>query len=133
MKCSVGSKPPVWILVHAPRLRRKLFVWPLLALLITAAFAGESPYKPPTSHYFCTSNPAAKTRYYSGLFDMAASGDLEQQTANAFQQFLSGKYGVHAAAHCQGNPDETIIQNQLKQQITQLKASNWKIVETGWT
>lgn len=132
MKCSVGSVPPVCFSVLVLGLTRRLLALPLLALLMTRAFAGESTYKPPTTHYFCTSNPVPKTRYYSGLFDMAASADLEKQAATAFQQFLSGKYGVQATAHCQGNPDETTIQNQLKQQVTQLKASNWKIVETGW-
>ena len=132
MECPVGSTPPVCISVLVSGLRRKQFVLPFLALLISPAFAGESSYKPPTTHYYCTSNPAPQTRYYSGLFDMPASGPLEQQTASAFQQFLSSNYGVHASASCQGNPNQN-AKALMQQQITQLKASKWKIIETGWT
>ncbi len=133
MERSVGSMPPVCIAIPAPRLNWKVCALPLLVLLISPAFAGEGAYKPPASHYFCTSNPAPNTRYYSALFDMAASAQLEQQAGKAFRQFLSEKYGVHAAANCQGNPDQKMIQGQMQQTIAQLKSAKWKIVETGWT
>ena len=94
--------------------------------------AGESPYKPPTSHYYCTSNPAPKTRYYTGLFDAPASADIENQNAKAFRQFLSTKYGVNASASCRGSADNNAAA-QMQQVITQLKSAKWKIVETGWT
>ena len=132
MESSVGSTPLVCISVPTLGLGRKLLVLSFVALLISPAFAGESSYKPPTTHYYCTSNPAPNTRYYSGLFDMAASGPLEQQTATAFQQFLSSKYAVHASANCQGNPNQN-AKALMQQQITQLKAVKWKIIETGWT
>lgn len=109
----------------------------LLLLLLAAqaprAFAGESQYKPPASHYYCTSNPAPNSRYYSGLFDAPASSDVEQQMSRAFQLFLSKKYRIDAPANCQGNPDQKAAQALMQQQITQLKNSNWKIIETGWT
>jgi hypothetical protein len=98
-----------------------------------AAFAGEGSYKPPMTPYYCTSNPAPKTRYYTGLFDAPASAPIENQNAKAFQQFLSTKYGVNASASCLGNTDKNAAQHQMQQQITQLKSLKWKIVETGWS
>lgn len=111
------------------------FVLPLLmlGLIAVSAFAGESQYKPPVSHYYCTANPAPNTRYYSGLFDLPASPDAEKQASTAFHQFLSKKYGVTAQANCQGNPDKNAAQAGMQQQVSQLKLSNWKIVQTGWT
>jgi hypothetical protein len=103
-----------------------------LALLAGFAFAGEAAYKPPLNHYFCTSNPAANTRYYSGLFDLESVSTAEQKAALAFQQFVAKKYGVNAKASCQGDTNEDAIQSLMRQQISQLKSSNWKIVETGW-
>src|SRR5262249_48360943 len=49
-----------------------------------------------------------------------------------FQQFLSKKYGVAAQANCQGTSDKKYAQASMQQQITQLKSTKWKIVETGW-
>lgn len=97
------------------------------------ALAGEGSYKPPASHYYCTSSPAPKTRYYSALFDSPGSPAAEQQASAAFKNFLAQKYSVASAANCLGNPDENAAQHQMQQQITQLKSAKWKIVETGWT
>ncbi len=134
MECSAGCAPTsVCISVPSRRLMRGLFRVSSLALLISSAFAGEGTYKPPISHYYCTSNPAPKTRYYSALFDLPASAVAENQAATDFKHSLSKKYGVNAAASCQGNPDQNAAQAQMQQAITQLKAAKWKIVETGWT
>src|SRR5581483_2476779 len=113
--------PAVCISVPAPGLRRRLLALPLLTLLISPAFAGEGTYKL-TDYYFCTSNPAPKTRYYSGVFDMTASSVVEHQAAAAFQQFLSAKYGIHAAANCQGSLDKKTAEAVMQQQVTQLKS-----------
>jgi len=53
--------------------------------------------------------------------------------SRAFQLFLSKKYRIDAPANCQGNPDQKAAQALMQQQITQLKNSKWKIIETGWT
>ena len=113
-------------------LQNSAFFLLLLAAQTSSVFAGEAQYKPPTSHYYCTSNPAPNTRYYSGLFDAPASSEMEQQMSTAFHRFLSKKYGIGTPAYCQGNPDKQ-AQALMQQQITQLKSSKWKIVETGWT
>jgi len=102
--------------------------------MAVSAFAGESPYKPGPVHYYCVSNPAPKTRYYSGLFEAPSSGDAYQQVSAAFQQFIAKQYSYKGPATCFGSPDKDAAQKQMQQQITQLKnVSKWKIIETGWT
>jgi hypothetical protein len=98
------------------------------------AFAGESSYKPPTAHYYCTSSPAPKTRYYSAVFDASSSGDVYQQITDEFKKFVAQTYSYEGPATCFGNPDKSAAQKQMQQQIAQLKNINkWKIIETGWT
>ena len=106
----------------------------LVGFTALGAFAGESPYKPPTAHYYCTSSPAPKTRYYSALFDASSSGDVYQRITDDFKKFVAKTYSYDGPATCFGNPDQSAAQKQMQQQITQLKNINkWKIVETGWT
>ena len=106
----------------------------LVGLTAASAFAGESQYNPGPSHYYCISNPAPKTRYYSALFEAPSSGDAYKQVSGAFQQFIAKKYSYNGPATCFGNPDKGVAQKQMQQQITQLKnISKWKVVETGWT
>ena len=105
----------------------------LLVAQASSAFAGESPYNPQPSYYYCTSNPAPNVRYYSGLFDARASSVVELQMSADFHRFLSKKYGIGSPSYCQGNPDKKAEQALMQQQISQLKQSKWKVVETGWT
>jgi len=120
-------------LVRCLNLQKSVLLLLLLAAPTSSAFAGETPYKPPITRYYCTSNPASNTRYYSGLFDAPASPDVEQQMFTAFHRFLLKNYGIDAPAYCQGNPDKQAAQALMQQQISQLKQSKWKIVETAWT
>src|SRR5579872_4050312 len=52
-------------LVRCLNLQKSALLLLLLAAPTSTAFAGESPYKPPITRYYCTSNPASNTRYYS--------------------------------------------------------------------
>ena len=127
--CASRSFPWVWC-----RFPRILSLSVLAGFTTVGAFAGESSYKPPTAHYYCTSNPAPKTRYYSALFDASSSGDVYQQITDDFKKFVAQTYSYDGPATCFGNPDKSAAQKQMQQQITQLKNINkWKIVETGWT
>jgi hypothetical protein len=97
------------------------------------AFAGESAYNPPPAHYYCTSNPAAHTRYYSAMFKASGRAADYQPMANAFSQFLAQKYGVKSSVGCSGDPDQSQAQYRLKQQVEQLKQSKWTLIQTKWT
>lgn len=99
----------------------------------TAALAGETPYKPRPSHYYCTSSPATKTRYYSGIFEVPGKGVDYQQISNGFAQFLAQKYGVTGDAVCFGDPDQNTVRTKVQKEIVQLRAVNWTTVQTSWT
>ena len=57
---------------------RAVFLSLCIGLASAAAFAGEASYNPPPSYYYCTSNPAPKTRYYSLVFKVPGSGGCLQ-------------------------------------------------------
>lgn len=98
-----------------------------------AVMAGEGAYNPPPSYYYCTSDPAAHTRYYSEMFKVPGKGVDFQHMRNAFDQFLAQKYGVKSGGVCFGDPDQSAAQYRIKQQVGQLKMSRWTLVQTKWT
>lgn len=97
------------------------------------AMAGESAYNPPPSYYYCTSDPAAHSRYYSAMFKVPGKGVDYQQIANGFGQFLEQKYGFKSAAVCFGDPNQNQAQSRIKQQVGQLRMSKWSLIQTTWT
>ena len=98
-----------------------------------ALAGGDSGYNPPPSYYYCTSDPAAHTRYYSNMFKVPGTGVTYQQMSNGFGQFLAQKYGVKSAATCFGDPDKNAAQYRVKQTVGQLKQSKWTLIQTKWT
>lgn len=99
----------------------------------STALAGEGGYNPPPSYYYCTSDPAAHTRYYSLMFKVPGTGVNYQQMSNGFGQFLAQKYGVKSTATCFGDPDKSQAQYRVKQTVGQLKMSKWTLIQTKWT
>src|SRR5262249_14509956 len=95
--------------------------------------AGGGNYNPPPSYYYCTSDPAAHTRYYSAMFKLPGKGVDSRKVANGFGQFLAQKYGVKGAAVCFGDPNQSEAQFRIKQQVGQLKMSKWSLIQTKWT
>lgn len=99
----------------------------------SAAMAGEGAYNPPPSYYYCTSDPAAHTRYYSEMFKVSWKDADGRKMSDSFQQFLSQKYGVKSTAACFGDPEQSKAQYRIKQQVEQLHISKWTLVQTKWT
>lgn len=97
------------------------------------AFAGEAAYNPPPSYYYCTSNPAPKTRYYSMVFKVPGKGVAYEQITTLFDQFLAQKYGIKSTPTCFGRPDENAVRTDLGKEMAQLKAVQWAIIQTTWT
>jgi hypothetical protein len=114
-------------------LPRTLVLLLCIACLASAALAGEASYNPPPSYYYCTSEPAANTRYYSAMFKVPWRGIDYKQMSNSFGQFLAQKYGVKSAAVCFGDPNQAEAQHRVRQTVEQLKMSKWTLVQTKWT
>ena len=112
---------------------RAVFLSLCIGLASAAAFAGEASYNPPPSYYYCTSNPAPKTRYYSLVFKVPGSGVAYNQIATAFDQFLTQKYAVKSNAVCFGRPDENAVRTDVGKEMAQLRAVQWTITQTNWT
>src|SRR5436190_7932333 len=109
----------------------------LVYLLITQlSFAGESPYTGPGSgslHYYCSSDPAQGTIFFSSAFD-AASGTKSAKVSDGFKQSLADEYAYEGDVYCFGN-FKTLDAAQAgdKKRVTDLRSANKaKVVETGW-
>ena len=110
----------------------------LLACLFFArlAVAGETPYTGAgsgASHFYCSSDPAQSTIFFSSAFDVSSGADTAK-VSDAFKQSLADEYAYEGDVLCFGK-FKTLDAAQAgeKKRVSDLQASKKsKVVETGW-
>ena len=135
------SNPLLWPRIHAAlaAARRIQIAICLLVLCLFSAqfsFAGESPYTGPGSgalHFYCSSDPAQATIFFSSAFDVSSGADAAK-VSDAFKQSLADEYAYEGDVLCFGKfKTLDAAQAGAKKRVTDLRAANkTKAVETGW-
>lgn len=105
--------------------------------LISPSFAGESPYNPQgnaSAHFYCSSDPAQSTIFFSSAFDVSAGTDAAK-VSDGFKQSLADEYAYDGDVYCFGKfKTLDAAQAGQKKRVTDVRAANKaKVVETGWT
>src|SRR5262249_31317764 len=98
------------------------------------SLAGESPYTGPgsgTQHFYCSSDPAQPTIFFSSAFD--ANADTTK-VSEAFKQSLADEYAYEGDVLCFGKfKTLDAAQTGERKRVTDLQAAKKaKVVETGW-
>ena len=135
------SNPILWLGMHevfgAVRRNQIAICSSLLVLFLSSAqfsLAGESSYTGPGSgaqHYYCSSDPAQATIFFSSAFDTNADNP---KVSEGFRQSLADEYAYEGDVLCFGK-FKTLDAAQAgeKKRVTDLQAAKKvKVVETGW-
>jgi hypothetical protein len=104
-----------------------------LALVVSSA--GDAAAAPPAgaahaSNYYCSSEQNQRAMYFSAPF---ASSTPYSKVANAFQKALTATYGYNGGVACYASfPTIAAARTTRQSRITELRAAQKKVVETGW-
>lgn len=107
------------------------------SVLCNLSFAGESPYNPQGNagaHFYCSSDPAQATVFFSSVFDVPSGSD-SAKVSDGFKQLLADEYAYEGDVYCFGKfKSLEAAQAGEKKRLDGLRVANKaKVVETGWS